>query len=57
MLYAFTGPGVAMLAAVLKIEKAEEVSVKIMNAFVLMRQYISTSLIDQKYKITIFDSS
>ena len=47
--YAFTEQGVAMLATVLKTEKAEEVSVKIMDAFILMRQYISASLIEQKH--------
>ena len=45
--YAFTEQGVAMLATVLKTEKAEEVSVKRMDAFILMRQYISNSLIEQ----------
>ena len=49
MPYAFTEQGVAMLATVLKTEKAEEVSVKIMDAFILMRQYISNSLIEQKH--------
>ena len=28
---------------------AEEVSIRIMDAFVAMRKYISTNLIDQKY--------
>ena len=38
--YAFTEQGVAMLASVLHTEVAEEVSVKIMRAFVAMRHYI-----------------
>ena len=47
--YVFTEQGVAMLATVLKTKVAEEVSIKIMNAFVLMRKYISNNLIEQKY--------
>ena len=38
--YAFTEQGVAMLASVLKTKVAEEVSVKIMDAFVKMRHFI-----------------
>ena len=45
----FTEQGVAMLATVLKTKVAEEVSIKIMDAFVLMRKYISNNLIEQKY--------
>ena len=47
--YVFTEQGVAMLSSVLKTKVAEEVSIKIMDAFVLMRKYISTNLIEQKY--------
>ena len=47
--YAFTEQGVAMLATVLRTRVAEEVSIKIMDAFVAMRKYISTNLIEQKY--------
>ncbi len=47
--YAFTEQGIAMLATVLRTEVAAEVSIKIMDAFVLMRKYISSSLIEQKY--------
>lgn len=44
--YVFTEQGVAMLASVLRTEIAEEVSIKIMDAFIAMRKYISTSLIE-----------
>ncbi len=47
--YAFTEQGVAMLSAVLRTEVAEEISIKIMDAFVAMRKYISSNLIEQKY--------
>ena len=47
--YVFTEQGVAMLATVLRTPVAEEVSIRIMNAFVAMRKYISTNLIEQKY--------
>ena len=47
--YVFTEQGVAMLSAVLKTEIAEEVSVRIMDAFVAMRKYISGNLIEQQY--------
>lgn len=47
--FAFTEQGVAMLASVLKTETASKVSVNIMRAFVLMRRYISTILVEQKY--------
>lgn len=43
--YAFTEQGVAMLATVLRTPVAEEVSIRIMDAFVAMRKYISTNLI------------
>ena len=38
--YVFTEQGVAMLATVLRTEVAEEVSIKIMRAFVIMRHFI-----------------
>ena len=47
--YVFTEQGVAMLASVLRANVADEISVKIMDAFVKMRRYISNSLIEQKY--------
>ena len=47
--YAFTEQGVAMLSAVLKTEVAEEISVKIMDAFVAMKKYLSSNLLEQKY--------
>lgn len=47
--YVFTEQGVAMLATVLRTPVAEEVSIRIMDAFVAMRKYISTNLIEQKY--------
>lgn len=42
--YAFTEQGVAMLATVLRTKVADEISVKIMDAFVMMRKYISNTL-------------
>ena len=47
--YVFTEQGVAMLSAVLKTDVAEEVSIKIMDAFVAMKKIINNSLIEQKY--------
>ena len=47
--YVFTEQGVAMLSSVLKTEVAEEASIRIMDAFVAMKKYISTSLLEQKY--------
>ena len=47
--YVFTEQGIAMLATVLRTPVAEEVSIRIMDAFVAMRKYISTNLIEQKY--------
>ena len=47
--YAFTEQGVAMLATILRTEVAEKVSIRIMDAFVAMKHYISTNLIEQKY--------
>lgn len=39
--YAFTEQGVAMLSAILKTEVAEQVSIQIMDAFVVMRRFIA----------------
>ena len=47
--YVFTEEGVAMLSSILKTSVAAEVSINIMRAFVAMRKYISTNLIEQKY--------
>ena len=46
--YAFTEQGVAMLSSVLRTPVAEEISVRIMDAFVTMRKYISNNL-EQQY--------
>ena len=45
----FTEQGVAMLATVLKSKIATQVSIAIMDAFVAMKKYISSNLIEQKY--------
>ena len=45
----FTEQGVAMLATILKSDVATQVSIAIMDAFVIMRKYISNELIEQKY--------
>ena len=47
--FAFTEQGVAMLATVLRTPVAEEISIKIMDAFVAMRKFISSNLLEQKY--------
>ena len=47
--YVFTEQGVSMLASVLRTDIAAKVSVNIMRAFVTMKKYISTSLLEQKY--------
>ena len=47
--YVFTEQGVAMLATVLRTEVAEEISIKIMDAFVKMRHYLSYNSQSQKY--------
>ena len=44
--YAFTEQGVAMLSAILRTNVAEEISIAIMDAFVLMRRYISSNLLE-----------
>lgn len=45
----FTEQGVAMLATILKSKIATKVSIAIMDAFVLMKGYISSSLLEQKH--------
>ena len=45
----FTEQGVVMLAAILKTDVATKVSIVIMDAFVAMRKYISSNLLEQKY--------
>lgn len=47
--YVFTEQGVAMLSAIIKSNTAVRISIQIMDAFVSMRKYISTNLIEQKY--------
>lgn len=47
--YVFTEQGVSMLSSVLHTEIANKVSVNIMRAFVSMKKYISSNLIEQKY--------
>ncbi len=46
--YVFAEQGVAMLATVLKTRVAAQMSIAIMRAFVAMRRYISSSLLEQK---------
>ena len=45
----FTEQGVYMLATILKSKIATEVSIRIMDAFVAMRHYLSNNLLEQKY--------
>ena len=52
--YAFTEEGVAMLSSILRTAVAEEVSISIMRAFVTMKKYISSNLLEQKMNIIIF---
>ena len=47
--YVFTEQGIAMLSAILKSDVAITTSIKIMNAFVNMKKYISSNLIEQNY--------
>jgi len=47
--YAFAEQGVAMLSAVLKTPIAEEISIRIMDAFVAMKKYISSNLLEQRH--------
>ena len=54
----FTEQGVAMLATILKSKAATEVSIKIMDAFVIMRHYITRSIFNSdlvNYKILEHD--
>jgi len=44
----FTEQGIAMLATILKSNVATQVSIRIMDAFVIMKHYISDNLIEQK---------
>ena len=45
----FTEQGVAMLATILKSKVATNISIQIMDAFVAMRKYIGSNLLEQKY--------
>lgn len=45
----FTEQGVAMLSTILKSSTATKISIAIMNAFVVMKKYISNELLEQKY--------
>ncbi len=56
--YVFTEQGIAMLSSVLRTEIASKVSINIMRAFVEMRKYISTNLLEQRYinEIVLKDS-
>ena len=59
MPYAFTEQGVAMLATVLRTEVAEEVSIRIMDAFVAMRHYIGKNeyrLLNVEHKVLEHDN-
>ena len=47
--FVFTEQGVAMLSSVIHTDVAIKVSIAIMDAFVAMRKYISTNLLEQKY--------
>ena len=47
--YVFTEQGVSMLASVLRTSVASSVSVDIMRAFVVMKKYISKTLLEQTY--------
>ena len=46
--HVFTEQGVAMLATIIKTKIAAEMSISIMRAFVAMRKYISSNLIEQR---------
>ena len=47
--YVFTEHGIMMLSSLLKSDIAAKVNVSIINAFVSMRRYISSNLLEQKY--------
>ena len=55
--YAFTEQRVAMLSTILRTKVVEEISIRIMDAFVAMRKYINNNLIEQTYinKLVIKD--
>ena len=45
----FTEEGVAMLATILHTKIASQISIRIMDAFVAMRKYISNNLLEQRF--------
>ena len=47
--YVFTEYGITMLAGILKSELAKKMSLRIVDIFITMKNYINTSLIEQKY--------
>ena len=47
--YVFTEHGIIMLSGLLKSDIAIEVNVIVINAFVSLRKYVSTNLIEQRY--------
>lgn len=47
--YVFTEYGIIMLSGLLKSSIAIEVNIKVIAAFINMRKYISTNLLEQKY--------
>jgi len=47
--YIFTEYGITMLAGILKSELAIKMSLRIVDIFITMKNYINTSLIEQKY--------
>lgn len=47
--FVFTEHGVAMLAGILKSEKAIQTSLKIVDQFIKIRKFISNNLIEQRY--------
>jgi len=46
--YVFTEQGVAMLSAIIKTDIAIETSIRIIDAFIKMKKYISSNLLEQK---------
>ena len=48
--YVFTEQGVAMLSAVLHSQTAVQVSIRIMNAFVQLRHYVSSQIVKTEDK-------
>ena len=49
LLYVFTEYGITMLAGILKSEVAIAASLKIVDTFIAMKNYLSNNLIEQKY--------